>query len=190
MPHFIKFENFSYSGLFCPLLLFKPYICHLIRFSQVIFIFRKKQAIDRNLVKHFKQIQEQELLNWRGKGINIKFTSRPGMGDSSNQTGLGPMNTDYNESGQLNLPKKKNSIFEGKANTFNEEKKQYAKIEEKRFQTMLDLLLKHREWEEERLKVQLMQGSNEIQINGDEYNHNLQQFVNSIEQYASLSANV
>ena len=55
---------------------------------------------------------------------------------------------------------------------------------------MLDLLLKHREWEEERLKVQLMQGSNEIQINGDEYNHNLQQFVNSMEQYASLSANV
>jgi hypothetical protein len=45
------------------------------------------------------------------------------MGDSTNQTGLGPMNTDYNEIGQLNLPKKKNSVFEGKANTFNEEKK-------------------------------------------------------------------
>lgn len=95
------------------------------------------------------------------------------MGDSSNQTGLGPINTDYNESGQLNLVKKKNSVFEGKANAFNDEKKQYAKIEEKRFRTMLDLLLKHRDWEEERLKVQLMQGSNEIQINGDEYNHNL-----------------
>lgn len=63
------------------------------------------------------------------------------------------MNADYNESGQLTLPKKKNSIVEGKHNTFNEEKKQYAKIEEKRFRQMLDLLLKHREWEEERIKV-------------------------------------
>ena len=72
------------------------------------------------------------------------------------------MNTDYNESGQLNLPKKKNSVVEGKSNAFNEEKKQYAKIEEKRFRQMLDLLLKYRDWEEERLKVQLMQGSNEM----------------------------
>lgn len=76
-----------------------------------------------------------------------------------NQTGLGPMNTDYNESGQLNMPKKKNSIIDIKNNTFNEEKKLYAKIEEKRFRSMLDILLKYRDWEEERLKVQLMQGS-------------------------------
>lgn len=76
-----------------------------------------------------------------------------------NQTGLGPMNTDYNESGQLNMPKKKNSIIDNKNNTFNEEKKLYAKIEEKRFRSMLDILLKYRDWEEERLKVQLMQGS-------------------------------
>lgn len=95
-------------------------------------------------------------MNWRGRGINIKFTSRPGLGDSTNQTGLGPMNSDYNECGQLNLPKKKNSVFEGKGSTFNEEKKQYAKIEEKRLRAMLDLLLKYRDWEEERLKVQLM----------------------------------
>lgn len=69
------------------------------------------------------------------------------------------MNTDYNESGQLNMPKKKNSIIDIKNNTFNEEKKLYAKIEEKRFRSMLDILLKYRDWEEERLKVQLMQGS-------------------------------
>lgn len=69
------------------------------------------------------------------------------------------MNTDYNESGQLNMPKKKNSIIDNKNNTFNEEKKLYAKIEEKRFRSMLDILLKYRDWEEERLKVQLMQGS-------------------------------
>lgn len=54
------------------------------------------------------------------------------------------------------MPKKKNSIMDVKFNNFNEEKKQYFKIEEKRFRSMLDLLLKYRDWEEERLKVQLM----------------------------------
>lgn len=47
----------------------------------------KKQMIDRKLVKEFKVIQEQEYKTW--KGINLKFTSRPGMGDCQNQTGLG-----------------------------------------------------------------------------------------------------
>lgn len=41
-----------------------------------------KQMVDKNLVKHYKTIQEQELYYW--KGINTKFTSRPGLGDSSN----------------------------------------------------------------------------------------------------------
>jgi hypothetical protein len=78
-----------------------------------------------------------------------------------NQNGIGPTNSDYNESGQLTMPKKKNSVLDVKFSNFNEEKKLYSKIEEKRFRSMLDLLLKYRDWEEERLKVQLMQGSNE-----------------------------
>ena len=47
----------------------------------------KKQMIDRNLIKHFKAVQEAEYQSW--KGLNVKFTSRPGLGDSLNQTGLG-----------------------------------------------------------------------------------------------------
>jgi hypothetical protein len=99
------------------------------------------------------------------------------------------MNVDYNEIGQLNLPKKKNSIMDNKS-LFNEEKKLYFKIEEKRFRAMLDLLLKFRDWEEERIKVQLMQGSNEGQVCGEDYNQNLQQFVNSMESHASQSSSV
>ena len=49
----------------------------------------------------------------------------------------------------------------------------YQKIEEKRFRSMLDLLIKFRDWEEERIKVQLMQGANEGQSNLEEYNLNL-----------------
>ena len=44
-------------------------------------------------------------------------------------------------------------------NNFNDEMRQYAKMEEKRFRTMLDLLIKYRDFEDERLKIQLMQGS-------------------------------
>ena len=47
----------------------------------------KKQMIDRNLVKAFKGKQEEDYRTWRG--INVKFTSRPGVGDSANQAGLG-----------------------------------------------------------------------------------------------------
>ena len=36
---------------------------------------------------------------------------------------------------------------------FNEEMKQYAKLEEKRFRTMLDLCIKFRDFEDERLKI-------------------------------------
>jgi hypothetical protein len=86
------------------------------------FNYRKKRSVDRNLIKHFKAIQEQELINWKGKGINVKFTSRPGLGDSSNQNGLAPVNNEYYESGQLNLPKKKNSVMDNKS-LFNEQKK-------------------------------------------------------------------
>ena len=42
---------------------------------------------------------------------------------------------------------------------FFEEQKQYLKIEDKRFKCLLDLMLKYREWEEERIKMQLMQGA-------------------------------
>ena len=109
--------------------------------------------IDKNLIKHFKAIQEQELIAWRGKGINTKFTSRPGMGESS-----GPIVADVNDTSSA--PNRKGSIDPARS-TFAEEKKVYLKIEEKRFRTMLDTLLKYREWEEERLKIQLMQGTNE-----------------------------
>ena len=43
-----------------------------------------------------------------------------------------------------------------------EEHKQYNKIEDKRFRSMLDLFLKFRDWEEERIKIQLMQGNNSV----------------------------
>ena len=110
--------------------------------------------IDRNLIKHFKAIQEQQLLQCQGKLINTKFTSRPGLAESN-----GPI-TDYNEIGQINAPKRKGSLDNSKSH-FLEEKKMYSKVEEKRFRAMLDLLLKFREWEEEKLKVQLMQGTTE-----------------------------
>jgi len=34
--------------------------------------------------------------------------------------------------------------------------KEYVKLEEKRFRSLLDLVLKFREYEEEKLKIQLM----------------------------------
>lgn len=43
-------------------------------------------------------------------------------------------------------------------NRFVEETKQYQKFEEKRFRNMLDLILRFRDYEEEKLKLQLMQG--------------------------------
>ena len=42
--------------------------------------------IDRNMVKRFKAVQEGELQTW--KGVNCKFTSRPGMSEASVQSGL------------------------------------------------------------------------------------------------------
>ena len=42
-------------------------------------IYRKKQTIDKDLIKKFKAVQENELRTWRG--VNIKFTSRPGNTD-------------------------------------------------------------------------------------------------------------
>jgi hypothetical protein len=59
-----------------------------------------------------------------------------GLVNSANQNGRNPMNN------------------------FVDEHNQYLKIEDKRFRCMLDLMLKYREWEEERVKLQLMQGSN------------------------------
>ena len=50
-------------------------------------------------------------------------------------------------------------------NNFVEEQKNYFKIEEKRFKSMLDLMLKYRDWEEERIKMQLMQGANSSGVN-------------------------
>lgn len=38
-------------------------------------------------------------------------------------------------------------------NGFFDELKQYAKIEDKRMKQMLDLLLRYRDWEEEKLKI-------------------------------------
>ena len=128
------------------------------------------------------------------KGINVKFTLRPGMGDAANQssgiggssTAVGSLQTAGNSSnaqfssfapsssgggpilnsinnigasgasgglssnGQM---MKKSSP--GQADFF-EDQRQYLKIEEKRFKSLLDLMLKYREWEEERIKLQLM----------------------------------
>ena len=102
--------------------------------------------IDKNLIKHFKAIQEQELVNWRGKGINTKFTNRPGMTE-----GNGPISSEYAEVNS-HAQNRKGSLDPSKS-TFAEEKKIYFKIEEKRFRAMLDMLLKYRELEEERLKI-------------------------------------
>ena len=48
-------------------------------------LFRKKQTIDKNLIKKFKAVQENELRTWRG--VNVKFTSRPGNADSTTMPG-------------------------------------------------------------------------------------------------------
>lgn len=40
----------------------------------------KKQMIDRNMVKHFKSIQEDQIKQW--EGLNTKFTQRPGQNQS------------------------------------------------------------------------------------------------------------
>lgn len=39
----------------------------------------KKQTIDKTTFKHFKAVQEEELKTWRG--LNVKFTQRPGLID-------------------------------------------------------------------------------------------------------------
>mmetsp|Transcript_15137 Transcript_15137/g.23388 ORF Transcript_15137/g.23388 Transcript_15137/m.23388 type:complete len:93 (+) Transcript_15137:842-1120(+) len=39
-----------------------------------------------------------------------------------------------------------------------DEHKLYCRLEERRFRAMLDLMIKFRDWEEEKIKVQLMQG--------------------------------
>lgn len=44
------------------------------------------------------------------------------------------------------------------ANNFLDEQRQYVKIEEGRLKQMADLMLRYREWEEERIKLQLTQG--------------------------------
>ena len=36
----------------------------------------KKNMVDRNLVKHLKHVQEEEIKSWTG--LNVKFTMRPG----------------------------------------------------------------------------------------------------------------
>ena len=59
-------------------------------------------------------------------------------------------------------------------NNFNDEMRQYAKMEEKRFRTMLDLLIKYRDFEDERLKIQLMQGSS------NQNNDTLEERLNSL----------
>lgn len=47
--------------------------------------------VDRNLIKHFRQIQESELQTW--KGLNVKFTLRPGLGELiMGSSGLGGNN--------------------------------------------------------------------------------------------------
>lgn len=47
--------------------------------------------VDRNQIKRFKQIQEGELQTW--KGINVKFTLRPGMGDANQSAGISGSST-------------------------------------------------------------------------------------------------
>ena len=39
----------------------------------------KKQTFDKTTYKHFKAIQEEQLKTWRG--LNVKFTQRPGLID-------------------------------------------------------------------------------------------------------------
>ena len=51
----------------------------------VLLLCRKKQTIDKNLIKKFKAVQENELRTWRG--VNVKFTSRPGNTDSTTMPG-------------------------------------------------------------------------------------------------------
>lgn len=118
----------------------------------------------------------------------MKFTLRPGMGEAANQgAGIGgsslavgslqgagnSSNSQFSSfapshsinnigsgvSGGLssNGQAAKKSL-PGQADFF-EDQRQYLKIEEKRFKSLLDLMLKYREWEEERIKLQLMQGS-------------------------------
>ena len=62
-------------------------------------------------------------------GLNIKFTSRPGFIENS------------------------------KGFKFVDETLQYAAMEEKRFRALLDILLKVRDFEDERLMQQLVQGT-------------------------------
>jgi hypothetical protein len=148
----------------------------------------KKQMIDRALVRAFKGKQEEDYRTWRG--LNVKYTSRPGLGDSANQAGLGatpsssgdarviggPITVTLGNVQQVYIPQGQNSA--GKvglelrtiaangaggqpeviANNFLEEQRQYFKIEEARLKQMGDLMLRYREWEEERIRLQLTQG--------------------------------
>ena len=93
-----------------------------------------------------------------GNSSNSQFSSfAPSSGgqilNSINNIGASGISGGLSSNGQAakrSLP--------GQADFF-EDQRQYLKIEEKRFKSLLDLMLKYREWEEERIKLQLMQGS-------------------------------
>ena len=130
------------------------------------------------------------------KGLNVKFTLRPGMGDAASaSTGVngssmavasmqtagnssnaqfssfaqsssgGPIFNSSNNFGGSGTSGGLSSVGHAMKRSspaqsdFFEDQRQYLKIEEKRFKSLLDLMLKYREWEEERIKLQLMQGT-------------------------------
>ena len=66
-------------------------------------------------------------------------------------------------------------------NNFYEELKQYAKIEDKRMKQMLDLLLRYRDWEEEKIKIQLMQGTNNDSDAQNQANYSSMNSINNID---------
>ena len=112
----------------------------------------KKQTYDKNLIKNFKGIQEEDLKSWIG--LNTKFIMRPGNNLFEGFLSLPPQN-----SGAVSITassRKRIPAVQGQGrfdNNFEEETRTYGKLEEKRFRAMLDMLLKYREYEEEKMKI-------------------------------------
>jgi len=57
---------------------------------------------------------------------------------------------------QIDVPKSRDRKAPTTGNHFDEEMRMYAKMEEKRFRAMLDIVLKFKEYEDEKLKVQMI----------------------------------
>lgn len=111
----------------------------------------KKQTFNRDLVKQFKAIQDEEIKAWRG--LNTKFTQRPGQ-QSNEVQHIQSVNPSQSQT-QQNTQRKKITVH----NSFTEELKQYQKIEERRLRYLLEVILKFRDYEDEQLKQQIIQGN-------------------------------